>query len=161
MSKIMDLINDENAVIIWDVDGVLAAYEYGERNHNAVSDAEWIEYLRQHHTYENARPLTTIQKWMADHGNPERMYVCTKVEDGYELKQKVKFVTKNYPIKKENIYHSKKDDHGKLTCINGLKLKYPGLEDKYFIMVDDSVSVLNWIQENSNFSTMHISSFME
>lgn len=160
MSKIMDLLNDEKAVIIWDVDGVLAAYEYGERNHNAVTDAEWIEYLKKNHTYRTARPLKTLQKWMKDHGNPERMYVCTKAANEYELEEKIQFVLKNYPIKRENIYYSKYNDD-KLLCLNGLKLKYPDLEDKYFIMVDDSVSVLNNIQENSDFSTMHISSFME
>ena len=65
--KLWDILTSEKAVIIWDVDGVLAAYEYGERNHNVCLDSEWDEYLKEYDVYETARPLATLQKWMTEH----------------------------------------------------------------------------------------------
>ena len=41
-----------------------------------------------------------------------------------------------------------------------IKSKYQVVPDKNFVMIDDTVSVLNNIMNNSNFSTVHISSFL-
>ena len=45
--------------------------------------------------------------------------------------------------------------------MNKIKELNPNLEDKYFVMIDDTVEVLNHIMDNSNFSTVHISSFLQ
>ena len=41
-----------------------------------------------------------------------------------------------------------------------IKNKYPLVPDKNFVMIDDTVEVLNNIMNNSHFSTVHISSFL-
>ena len=38
--------------------------------------------------------------------------------------------------------------------------QYPDLEDKKLVMVDDTIEVLSNIQDNSGYSTAHISTFM-
>lgn len=40
ISKIKELINDKDSILVFDVDGVLAIMEFGGRNH-FVSDEEW------------------------------------------------------------------------------------------------------------------------
>ena len=49
----------------------------------------------------------------------------------------------------------------KLEKIKEIRKEYKNIEEKYFIMIDDTVDVLNHIMENSSFSTIHISSFFE
>ena len=48
----------------------------------------------------------------------------------------------------------------KLETIKQIQKEYPNLEEKYFVLIDDSVDVLNHVMENSNFSTVHNSSFL-
>ena len=45
--------------------------------------------------------------------------------------------------------------------IKKIKEEYPLLDAKYFVMIDDSIEVLNHIMENSEFSTVHVSSFLK
>ena len=38
MSKIREIINDENSILVFDIDGVLATMEWGEYNHFAHTE---------------------------------------------------------------------------------------------------------------------------
>ena len=78
----------------------------------------------------------------------------------FEDNMKYEFLTKNYNIKKENIY-CVREDNLKKEALKEIKKKYPNLEDKKIIMIDDSVSVLTDIMNNTNFSTVHVSSFFD
>ena len=49
----------------------------------------------------------------------------------------------------------------KVEVLKKIKEKYSELDDKYFVMIDDTIEVLNYIMENSNFSTVHVSSFLK
>ena len=52
-------------------------------------------------------------------------------------------------------------DRDKLLLLNEIKEKYPDLEDKYIVFIEDTVSNLSYVMENSNYSTVHIRSFMQ
>jgi phosphoglycolate phosphatase-like HAD superfamily hydrolase len=158
--KLREILTNEDKVIIWDVDGVLAAYEYGERNHNACLDLEWDEYLKEHDVYETARPLATLQRWMAEHASSKRMFVCTTASNMEEFKRKAAFVIRNYPIQEKSIFMVK-DQTEKLDIIKQIHNTYfPELEEQYVIVVDDTVKILTHVQENSGYSTIHISAFI-
>ena len=64
MSRIKELLKDNNSVLVFDVDGVLAVLEFGERNHFGLNDEEWIKH-------ENAVKLQTrrsrrcLRSWAA------------------------------------------------------------------------------------------------
>ena len=72
--KLREILTNEDKVIIWDVDGVLAAYEYGERNHNACLDLEWDEYLKEHDFLEKG--AIVICEWL----NTQVQSVCLSVQ---------------------------------------------------------------------------------
>ena len=76
-----------------------------------------------------------------------------------EFRQKSDFLEKNYHIQKEHMYLVYKNED-KLETIKKIQKEYPNLEEKYFVLIDDSVDVLNHVMENSNFSTVHNSSFL-
>ena len=160
-SKVKNIMKSKNAVLIFDVDGVLAAYEFGKRNHNACSDEEWQKMFEDGSVYKNARPIKTIKKWLKKYSNTDRVFVCTKSYTEAETEDKVRFITENYPIKTENIFAVKTDEE-KLDVLKKIHTDiFPDLKEKYIVMIDDTISVLSNIQENSNYSTVHISSFIK
>lgn len=159
-SKIQDLLKDEKSILVFDVDGVLAPIEYGEYNHYCFDDEEWARQLeRGVDFYSKVKPIKTMQKFLKDK-NMDNIYVITLVMNNQEFLQKLTFLRKNYNIKEDNCYMVFKD-RDKLLLLNEIKEKYPDLEDKYIVFIEDTVSNLSYVMENSNYSTVHISSFMQ
>ena len=71
-----------------------------------------------------------------------------------------------YEQRRQTVEHqpfniNSKKDEDKVNVMKLIQEKYPDLEDKYFLMIDDTVSVLNYIMEHSAYSTVHISSFLK
>ena len=159
-SKIQDLLKDEKSILVFDVDGVLAPIEYGEYNHYCFDDEEWARQLeRGIDFYSKVKPIKTMQRFLKDK-NMDNIYVITLVMNNQEFHQKLTFLRKNYNIKEDNCYMVFKD-RDKLLLLNEIKEKYPDLEDKYIVFIEDTVSNLSYVMENSNYSTVHISSFMQ
>ncbi len=158
-SKINDLFLDAKTVYFFDVDGVLAPIEYGEYNHYYYDDEQWALALKKNDFYENRKPFLVMQDFIS-HKNLDNVYVVTKVMNEIELEQKKKYLRKNYHIYPSHVYSVLKDED-KVNVMKLIQEKYPDLEDKYFLMIDDTVSVLNYIMEHSAYSTVHISSFLK
>ncbi|WP_097006715.1 hypothetical protein [Lacrimispora amygdalina] len=158
MSKIRELLAKEDTVVIFDIDGVLAAYEYGEYNHNACRDEEWNDFVLNNNVYEKARPIKVLQEYIKKQGRG-KVFVCS-VAGRHERTQKSNFVMNNYEVDESHIYfvNSKSE---KLDILKEVKQEFPNLKDLNIVMVDDTSDVLTNIQENSGFSTAHISSFMD
>ena len=158
-SKIRELFNDDKTVYIFDVDGVLAPIEYGEYNHYYYDDEKWALELVKKDFYEDVKPFKTMQDFLKSK-DMSRVYVVTKVMNEIELEQKKKFLKKNYNIDSNNVYLVYKDEE-KLNVIKNIQKKYPLLEDKYFVLIEDTVNILSYVMENSSYSTVHISSFLK
>ena len=47
LSKVRELLNDPESVIVWDVDGVLALLEWGEYNHYDDDDETWTNKQKE------------------------------------------------------------------------------------------------------------------
>ena len=158
-SKIKDLFLNPNTVYIFDVDGVLAKIEYGEYNHYCYDDELWAKMILENDYYEKVEPIKTMQDFLKSK-DLKRVYVVTKVMNDEELKQKKSFLFRNYGILSDHVY-AVLSDKEKLNVIRNIQKDYQNLDDKYFVMIDDTVDVLNNIMDNSSFSTVHISSFIK
>ena len=158
-SKIKQLFLDDQTVYVLDVDGVLAKIEYGEYNHYCYDDELWAKMILENDYYANVLPIKTMQNFLKDK-DKKRVYVVTKVMNDEEFNQKIAFLTKHYQIIPS---HIKKviNDEDKLQAMIEIKKDYPNLEDKSLVMIDDTINVLNNIMDNSHFSTVHISSFLD
>lgn len=160
LSKIREMLKDPRAVLVFDLDGVLSAFEYGERLHNICTAAEWHDYIATHDPYQYARPLTTMQRFISEYCDPERVFVCSRAGK-LEIEKKKAFITKNYPIDASHIY-AVKNNKDKVKILEQIHNKYfSDLDPKWIIMIDDTTEVLDNIQETSGYSTAHITSFME
>ncbi len=159
MSKIKELLNDINSILVFDVDGVLATMEFGQRNH-FLTDEEWDICLKnEENVYIQDRVSKRLQNFIKER-NINNIYVLTRVNADIEIEYKKEFVNKYYNILKDNVYCVKNDSE-KVNKIIEIRNKHPEVMDENIIMIDDTVDVLNDILCNTNYSTAHISSFMD
>jgi hypothetical protein len=160
MSKIKEILNDKDSVLVFDVDGVLAIMEWGEYNHYGEDDETWTNmYKEGTYLYTEKYVSKRMQKFLEDK-DKSRIYVITAIGVNKEGKYKKEYVEKYYDIIPDNVYFVDRNND-KRSILNNIKNKYPKLEDYKLIMIDDTPDILTDIQENTNFSTAHISSFLD
>ncbi len=158
-SKINEIIDNENVVIAFDVDGVLAPLEFGEYNHYYADDEVWaLEVEKGTDFYKDVRVVKVLKDFI-NKKNINNIYVITKVMNENEFSQKISFLHEAYGILESNCYMVYKD-LDKLNKLDEIRKKYPSLEDKYIAIVDDTVDVLSYVMQNSNYSTIHVSTFL-
>ena len=160
MSEIKTLLDDDKTVFVFDVDGVLAKLEFGKYNHYETDDDTWnINCEKGINLYDENLVVKKMQEFLSNK-DKERIYVVTKVGTKKEENYKTAYLNKYYKIKSDNIFYVY-DNKEKLSALNKIKNKYMDLEDKYIVFIDDTVEVLTYIMCNSNYSTVHISTFLD
>lgn len=160
MSRIKELLKDGNSILVFDVDGVLALLEFGERTHYEMNDELWNEANEKGINYYTEEKVSKkMQNFLKDK-NMNNIYVITTVGNNNEGEFKREYVNKYYNIKKENVIYVS-DNSEKTTEIIKIKEKYPNILDEQIIMIDDTTDILSDIMEHTKFSTAHISSFLD
>lgn len=156
--KLVDYLKQDGVITVFDVDGVLAPYEYGDLKH-CVSDEEWLNGFSDsdNNLYSKMRGLPFLHDFIKNK-NIDDVYVCSQSDD-YESVTKIKFVTDNYNIKRENIYLVK-DKSMKVDVLNEIRDMRDIPENKIAI-IEDTIKTLDAIAEKHNYVTVHISSFFD
>ena len=159
VSKLSKLLRqgllDTNAKIFFDIDGVLAPYEFGIFSH-CIDDEEWDEMVKDKEPlYEGLKSVPILKEFIdcIKEGHAYALFVS-----GDEWEDKKKFVMDNYNIPEENIIKvSSKDE--KLEVLR----KFLKENDKYPIaIVEDTVKTLDKIyKEIPQVYTVHVSSFFD
>ena len=160
MSKIKELLNDKDTVIAFDVDRVLAVLEFGEYSHFTLHDDEWVDAVNNGTgLYDDDKVSLKMQNYLKTR-DMNNIYVITRSSGSKEDNVKRDYLMRNYNILSNNIYYVR-GELEKKDKLNEIKNKYPDLEDYKLLMVDDTINVLNDIKDNTNYSTVHISSFLD
>lgn len=162
-SEVVKLLLSEKSVRFFDIDGTLCMYEYGSRNHNACREDYWFHFVKDNpNFYREQKPIRVMQDFLRVAGDPKRDFVISCTCDDFELKVKSQFVTDNYPIPAENIFRSERRVD-KLDVIHHIleERKLTPIPPENVIIIDDTTDVLSHVQENSDFTTIHISSFLD
>jgi hypothetical protein len=156
--KLVDYLKQDGVITVFDVDGVLAPYEYGDLKH-CVSDEEWLNGFSDsdNNLYSKMRGLPFLHDFIKNK-NIDDVYVCSQSDD-YESVTKIKFVTDNYNIKRENIYLVK-DKSMKVDVLNEIRDMRDIPENKIAI-IEDTIKTLDAIAEKHNYVTVYISSFFD
>ena len=160
MSKIKQLLNDEQSVLVFDVDGVLSLLEFGEYHHHLLNDDEWNKVNASGMNYYTEDKVSNKIKNFLSTKDMNRIYVITTVGSNNEGEFKREFAFKYYNIPKDNVYYVD-DNSKKITELKKIKDKYQELDDYKIIMIDDTVGILNDVMEKTKFSTAHVSSFLD
>ena len=160
MSKIKKLLKNENSVLVFDIDGVLALLEFGKYHHHLINDDEWNKENISGMNYYSEDKVSNKIKNFLETKDMNRIYVITTVGSNNEGEFKKEFVNKYYNIPKENV-HYVDDNSKKIIELIKIKEEYPELDDYKIVMIDDTVSILNDVMEKTKFSTAHVSSFLD
>lgn len=160
MSKIKELLTNKDSILVFDIDGVLALMEMGEYNHYRFVDSEWNRECEAGRNYYNEDVVCHKLVEFLKNKNMNNIYVITNIGNKNEAEFKKEFCNKYYNIKKENVYCVEKNKQKK-EALKKIKEKYPDIDDHKIVMIDDTLDILNDVMENTNFSTAHISSFLD
>ena len=156
MSRLLDYIAEPETAVVFDVDGVLAIYDFGELGHAAAVDGDWETYVREHDPYATARPAPPIQRFVARKGCG-RVFACSVGED-YEAPGKVAFVRRCYGLPA---------DHVRIVADRQAKVDYLRevahalrLPERRVALVEDTVKTLDAVASQTDCVTVHVSSFL-
>lgn len=157
ISKITDYLLKDDVIVVMDVDGVLAPYEFSELSHS-MTDDEWDRLVASgENPYKDVRPIKLMQEFIQKKG-VDKVYVCSKSPLS-EIPGKRAFIKDNYDLPDDNIYFTLEKAE-KLTVLQTLQQKL-GLKPSQIAIVEDTVKTLDYIRAHSDFVTVHVSSFME
>ena len=62
MTKLMEYLLEPQTVVVFDIDGVLAVYEFGDLSHSACPDEDWEDYVRTNNPKTSSRPVQKKKK---------------------------------------------------------------------------------------------------
>lgn len=157
ISKITDYLLKDDVIVVMDVDGVLAPYEFSELSHS-MTDDEWDRLVASgENPYKDIRPIKLMQEFIKKKG-VDKVYTCSKSPLS-EIPGKRAFIKDNYDLPDDNIYFTLEKTE-KLTVLQTLQQKL-GLKPSQIAIVEDTVKTLDYIRAHSDFVTVHVSSFME
>lgn len=160
MNKIKELLNDKDSVLVFDVDGVLAVLEFGERNHYYFSDEEWDKFVNDgNNTYTEDKVSKKMQQFLKDK-DKKRVYVITAIGVNKEGEYKKEYVEKYYGILPQNVYYVDRNND-KTSKLIEIRKNHPEVDDSKIIMIDDTPDILTDVQLKTDYSTAHISSFLD
>ena len=147
--NILQHLLEPEIVVVFDVDGVLAPYEFGYLSHS-MPDEEWWSYVKISYSPKMKKfiSLKDIKK----------VYVCSKCTVKEESGKR-EFVQEKYGILPENIFFVREQDD-KIAILEHIK-EVENVSDQEVAIVEDTVKTLDKIRENGNYITVHISSFID
>jgi hypothetical protein len=155
MSDILSYLAEPETVVVFDIDGVLAPYEFGELSHAACLDGDWKTYVLEEHPYAHIRPVPQIQRFIEKKGRT-RVFACSVAED-YEEEGKRDFVVANYGLPADHVklVRSKSD---KVAELRALAKEFCASERRV-ALVEDTVKTLDEVARKTGCTTVHVSSF--
>ena len=142
MNTLMGYLLQPDTVIFFDVDGVLAPYEFGVNKH-CIDDEEWDRKMTAgEDMYSTVSPIKLFQNFIERKGI-DNVYVCSKASTE-EYASKIKFCQDGYGIPSNHIF---------LVALD--------VPEEKIAMVEDTVETLDMIFNNTNCATVHVSSFLD
>lgn len=156
----------KNGIVFFDFDGVLVKYPlYGTKN-GINPNEKWIEHCVITGYNENiigkSEPMQVIVE-IIQQLDKGRVYVLSATESSFEQNIKLKYLDKYFPdIRKENVIFVARSEYKKiiLGAIYKSKLSLQGFEEQDVIMVEDTLSVIEDIERNTNFRCFHITALI-
>ena len=155
--KMMDYLLEKETITVFDIDGVLAVYEFGDCRHG-VDDKTWEDsFAEDNNLYTQAAPIPKLQEFVKRKGT-DNVYVCSQASL-HEQKPKLDFVKDNYGIPEDHVFFVV----NKTEKVNVLRLlkESRNVQECRIALVEDTVKTLDSILQCGDYVTVHISSFFD
>lgn len=157
MTKLMEYLLDPRTAVVFDIDGVLAVYEFGDLCHSACPDEDWEDYVRTHDPYASSRPVPQIQRFVRDKGTG-RVWACSQASD-VEAPGKRAFVTRCYGLAPSHVVTVAQKAE-KVEFLRQLAGEL-GVPESRVALVEDTVKTLDLVDQETGCVTVHVSSFFD
>ncbi|MGN1360739.1 MAG: hypothetical protein ACI4VV_00520 [Eggerthellaceae bacterium] len=154
-SAILAHLADPSTAVVFDIDGVLARYEFGSLQHAAAVEGDWEAYVRENDPYRNVPPAPVLQRFIAAK-DPSKVFACSVAAE-YEKAGKRDFVLRHYAIPAENVLMVPSKDQ-KIAVLAQIA-RDQGLDLLQVALVEDTVKTLDAAAARG-FATCHVSSFL-
>ena len=155
MSRLLEYLLEDETAVVFDIDGVLAVYEFGECGHTACPDEQWEEYVKSCDPYAHVPAVSQIQRFVS-RKRADRVFACSVAQD-FEAPGKLRFVKDNYAIDPANVRLVSDKAH-KLAYLQEVADNLH-LSQKRVALVEDTVKTLDLVASTTDFTTVHVSTF--
>ena len=146
--KVIDLRED---ILVFDIDGVLGKYDFGELGFKVLEERKWIVENMKRNMYDTVQK-TSLFDAVIEYKNPMDMYVLSVALSSYEQNNKIDFILKNYPnIREEHIIFVSKPEY-KVEILKRLRTDYDNSKKskKRIVMIEDKVDTMADIENLGN-----------
>ena len=157
MGKIWELLHDPETVVLFDIDGTLTSYDYGE--YHAHHELDYTPEFRAVNIYADCKRLKPLYDYITEHG-VERCFCISREPHGHEA-WKSEMVRRLYGIPEDHCYYTLEAGRKPEIAKEIIKKYFPGLNPGKVICMDDNDDTLGMYMKETEFCTAHPMIFME
>lgn len=141
----LDLKDD---IVVFDMDGVLNKYDFGDLGFKIVTEHEWVRRNMAMDMYSFIKK-TSIFDELIKEKNPMDMYVLSTAYSSFEQNNKINFLDREYgKFREDNIIFVARDEF-KVDILKELRTIYDNSKkkDKRIVLIEDTVRIMASVEE--------------
>ena len=157
MSKIWQLLNEPDTVVLFDVDGTLTSYSYGELHSH--HELDFTTEFRNVNIYADCKCLLPMYNYIKRHG-VDRVFCISKEPHGHE-DWKSQMLERLYGIPEDHCYYTTDTAEKTALAERIVREHFGEFPPGKVICVDDNDETLALYMKQTDFCTAHPMIFME
>lgn len=156
MNKVWELLQEEDTVVLFDVDGTLTDYSYG--TFHAHHDLDFTPEFRDVNIYADCKRLLPMYSYIKKHGT-ERIFCISREPHGHEA-WKTEMLGRLYGIPESHCFYTLESEDKPALALQIIKDHFGDLSPKKVVCVDDNDVTLGMYMKQTEFCTAHPMLFM-
>ncbi|MCR4655629.1 MAG: hypothetical protein K5770_05300 [Lachnospiraceae bacterium] len=158
MGKIWEILNRADTILVFDIDGTLISYNYGEyRAHHELDDIRTEEEFSRIDMYNGSRGIPVIRDFLKTK-DMDNIY-CLSMEPHRHDVSKKKAVSTYYGILPSHVFLV--EDHSQKPVLLKEIADMTLNGTNKLVFIDDNSKVLRAVEEQTPYYTAHVSIFFE
>lgn len=157
MSKVWQILNEHDTVVLFDVDGTLTSYSYGE--YHAHHELDFTPEFRDVNIYAGCSRLLPMYNYIRKHGT-ERVFCISKEPHGHE-DWKSEMLERLYGIPASHCYYTLDSDEKPALAKRIVAEHFGDIPPQKVVCIDDRDDTLAIYMKQTDFCTAHPLLFIE
>ncbi len=157
MNRIWELLHQKDTAVLFDVDGTLTGYNYGE--YHAHHELDYTPEFRDVNIYEDCKRLMPMYDYIKQHGT-DRIFCISREPHGHEA-WKSAMLEKLYGIPVSHCYYTLEADEKPALAKQIIKENLGDISPRKVVCIDDNDETLGMYMLQTEFCTAHPMIFVE